>query len=66
MMDLAAIYDIAERGDESLLTEDERAQLPQRQRHEQSRFSDNLAETLGAQALADLSLIHISEPTRPY
>jgi len=55
MMDLAAIYDIAERGDESLLTEDERAQLPQRQRHEQSRFSDNLAETLGAQALADIA-----------
>lgn len=53
-LDLEQIYAMAERGDESLLTEEERAALPAKPPKPISRFNANLAETLGSSVLAKI------------
>ena len=54
-MELPEIYAMADAGDEDLLTESERAQLPPSPPEQKSSFNENLAERLDSQTLGRLS-----------
>ena len=54
-MELPEIYAMADAGDEDLLTESERAQLPPSPPESKSSFNENLAERLDSQTLGRLA-----------